>query len=41
VWFVATFAPPAFPVVSIKLTLDSATAKGWNEIDAVQLVGEP
>ena len=40
-WFTATFAPPPFPVVAIKLTLDSAAVKGWNEIDAVQLVGEP
>jgi hypothetical protein len=41
VWFVATFDPPPFPVQAIKLTLDSVTAKGWNEIDAVQLVGDP
>ena len=41
VWFVATFEPPAFPVQEIKLTLDSFTVKGWNEIDAVQLVGGP
>ena len=40
-WFTATFEPPPFPVVAIKLTLDSAAVKGWNEIDAVQLVGEP
>ena len=40
-WFVATFDPPSFPVVAVKLTLDSATVKGWNEIDAVQLVGLP
>jgi hypothetical protein len=40
-WFTATFAPPRFPVVAIKLTLDSAAVKGWNEIDAVQLVGDP
>ncbi len=41
VWFVATFEPPAFPVSTIKLTLDSAAVKGWNQIDAVQLVGDP
>jgi hypothetical protein len=40
-WFVATFAPPLFPVQSVKLTLDSAAVYGWNEIDAVQLVGDP
>jgi hypothetical protein len=41
VWFTATFNPPPFPVQAIKLTLDSAAVKGWNEIDAVQLVGDP
>jgi hypothetical protein len=41
VWFTATFDPPPFPVKAIKLTLDSAAVKGWNEIDAVQLVGDP
>jgi len=40
-WFVVTFTPPPFPVQAIKLTLDSVTVKGWKEIDAVQLVGDP
>jgi hypothetical protein len=40
-WFTATFVPPPFPVQTIKLTLDSVNVKGWNEIDAVQLVGDP
>src|SRR6185295_139068 len=39
-WFVATFEPPPFPVQAIRLTLDSAAVKGWNLIDAVQLVGD-
>lgn len=39
-WFTATFEPPPFPVQAIKLTLDSVKVKGWNEIDAVQLIGE-
>ena len=39
-WFTTTFEPPPFPVQTIKLTLDSVAVKGWNEIDAVQLVGE-
>ena len=41
VWFSVTFAPPPFPVQSVKLTINSAAVKGWNEIDAVQLVGSP
>jgi tetratricopeptide (TPR) repeat protein len=40
-WFTATFEPPPFSVQTIKLTLDSVKVKGWNEIDAVQLVGAP
>ena len=40
-WFVATFEPPPFPVKAIRLTLDLAVVKGWNLIDAVQLVGDP
>ena len=40
-WFVVTFAPPSFLVQTVKLTLDSAAIKGWKEIDAVQLVGDP
>lgn len=40
-WFVATFEPPSFPVKAIRLTLDLAAVKGWNLIDAVQLVGDP
>jgi hypothetical protein len=40
-WFTATFQPPPFLVSTIKITLDSVAVKGWNEIDAVQLVGDP
>ena len=37
-WFIAKFPRTAQPVQRIRLTLDSARVKGWNEIDAVQLV---
>lgn len=37
-WFVVNFAPTAQPVKRVRLSLDSARVKGWNEIDAVQLV---
>jgi hypothetical protein len=40
-WFIATFEPPPFPVQTIKLTLDTTLVRGWNAIDAVQLVGDP
>jgi len=40
-WFVATFAPPPFPVQAIKLTFDSTSLPGSDEIDAVQLVIAP
>jgi hypothetical protein len=40
-WFIATFEPPPFPVQTIKLTLDTTLVRGWNAIDAVQLVGNP
>jgi hypothetical protein len=40
-WFIATFEPPPFPVQAVKLTFDSINVKGFNEIDAVQLVGDP
>lgn len=37
-WFIAKFPATAEPVARLRLTLDSARVKGWNEIDAVQLV---
>lgn len=35
------FDPPNFVTRVIRVTLDSAGFPGWNEIDAVQLIGEP
>jgi len=40
-WFVAKFPPTAQPVKRVRISLDSARVKGWNEIDAVQLVAAP
>ncbi|MBI5724264.1 MAG: hypothetical protein HZA50_09930 [Planctomycetes bacterium] len=34
-------APATWPCKIIKITLDSAAVAGWNEIDAVELIGEP
>jgi len=31
---------PGFPTRAVRLTLDSANVPGWNEIDAVELIGE-
>ncbi|MBX3464164.1 MAG: hypothetical protein KF830_13400 [Planctomycetes bacterium] len=33
------FAPTGFPVRTIRLVLDTERAPGWNEIDAVELLG--
>ena len=33
--------PPKFAVRTIRITIDSENVAGWNEIDAVQLLGEP
>lgn len=40
-WFIAKFPRTSQPVQRVRLTLDSARVKGWNEIDAVQLVTGP
>jgi hypothetical protein len=40
-WFVARFPRTAQPVQRVRITLDSARVKGWNEIDTVQLVAAP
>ncbi len=37
----AALDPPAFATRTIRITLDTAAVEGWNEIDAVQLIGEP
>jgi len=39
-WLVVPFAPTEFLATSVRVTLDTAKVKGWNEIDAVQLVAD-
>ncbi len=39
--FTPELTPVDFATNQIRLTLDSATVPGWNEIDAVQLFGRP
>lgn len=39
-WFVRSFAPTAYKASGARLTLATNAVDGWNEIDAVQLVGE-
>jgi len=34
-----TLPPTAYLVAKVKITLNLAAGPGWNEIDAVQLVG--
>lgn len=38
-WFKQRFEPSAEPVTGVKITLATNSVQGWNEIDAVQLVG--
>ena len=33
--------PPEFATRVLRITLDTSDVEGWNEIDAVQLIGEP
>ena len=33
--------PTTFATRVIRITLDTSNVEGWNEIDAVQLIGEP
>ncbi len=40
-WFVQEFPKTSFLVKGARITLETARVWGWNEIDAVQLVGEP
>lgn len=40
-WFIAKFPRTTQLVQRVRLTLDSARVKGWNEIDSVQLVAGP
>jgi hypothetical protein len=39
-WFGVKFAATPFSTQHIRIVLDSPAVKGWNEIDAVQLVGD-
>ena len=39
-WLTVTLEVPEWTTRKIKLTLDSAAVPGWNEIDAVELIGE-
>lgn len=39
-WFVRRFAPTPYKARGARLTLATSAVEGWNEIDAVQLVGE-
>jgi hypothetical protein len=40
-WLVIPCAPTVFLATSVTITLDTTRVKGWNEIDAVQLAGDP
>ncbi|MBL9139119.1 MAG: hypothetical protein JNK85_24845 [Verrucomicrobiales bacterium] len=40
-WFIVKFPTTTKPIASVRLSLDSVTVRGWNEIDAVQLVAGP
>ncbi len=39
-WFTLSVNPVRFATRAIRITLDSAGVAGWNEIDAVELVGD-
>ncbi|MBX3744735.1 MAG: hypothetical protein KF833_05450 [Verrucomicrobiae bacterium] len=40
-WFIIRFPTTGRPVQRVRITLDSPRVRGWNEIDAIQLVGTP
>jgi hypothetical protein len=40
-WFTIEIPPGSAPTRTIRLTIDSAAVSGWNEIDAVELIGDP
>jgi hypothetical protein len=40
-WLTIGLAPAKFATRRVRITLDSAGVPGWNEIDAVELIGEP
>jgi hypothetical protein len=39
-YFISSFDKTAYKTKTVKITLATNTVQGWNEIDAVQLVGE-
>ncbi|MBI4563459.1 MAG: hypothetical protein HY716_02030 [Planctomycetes bacterium] len=39
-WFEVCFDAPPFDTRTIRITLDTSRVAGWNEIDAVELIGE-
>lgn len=39
-WFTQSFPKTSYPVTGAKITLATNAVPGWNEIDAVQLIGE-
>jgi hypothetical protein len=39
-WFAVKFAATSFSTRKVRILFDSPAVKGWNEIDAVQLVGK-
>lgn len=40
-WLDVAFEAPAFATREIRVTIDAAKVPGWNEIDAVELIGDP
>ncbi|MBI4563458.1 MAG: hypothetical protein HY716_02025 [Planctomycetes bacterium] len=40
-WLDVRFDPPKFATRVIRITLDTSSVTGWNEIDAVQIFGKP
>ncbi|MBI4563168.1 MAG: hypothetical protein HY716_00545 [Planctomycetes bacterium] len=40
-WFEVPFEAPPFSTRTIRITLDTAGVPGWNELDAVELIGKP
>jgi len=39
-WFVRSFEKTAYKVKAVKLTIANSVARGYKEVDAVQLVGD-
>jgi hypothetical protein len=39
-WFGINFSSTTFVTQRVRIVLDSPAVSGWNEVDAVQLIGE-